>query len=118
MKNKLVKFLAVALTAVMLVGILPTIAFAEDPIEVTSVVITDPPVLNSAYTEKEVRATFADTAVCVDPDAGYSVNTSNTYLLANNYFANNDTAVLVFIPPAVPTGEPPINIRIKHIITD
>lgn len=93
MKNKLVKFLAVALTAVMLVGILPTIAFAEDPIEVTSVVITDPPVLNSAYTEKEVRATFADTAVCVDPEAGYSVNTSNTYLLANNYFANNDTAV-------------------------
>ena len=26
--------------------------------------------------------------------------------------ANNDTKVIVFIPPAVPTGEPPINIKI------
>ena len=33
-------------------------------------------------------------------------------------FERNDTAVIVFIPPAVPTGEPPINIKIIHTITD
>ena len=35
-----------------------------------------------------------------------------------NHTSNSDTAVIVFIPPAVPTGEPPINIKIKHTITD
>lgn len=93
MKNNFKKILAVALTAVMLVGILPTIIFAEDLVEVTSIVITDPPVLNTAYTEKEVRATFADTAVRVDPEAGYWVDPSNSGLLANDMYTYNDTAV-------------------------
>ena len=44
--------------------------------------------------------------------------TSFLFLIDAIAIANKDTAVIVFIPPAVPTGEPPINIRIKHIITD
>ena len=50
----------------------------------------------------------------------FLLNNTTTYLFLTDAIAiaTSETAVMVFIPPAVPTGEPPINIKIKHTITD
>lgn len=100
MKTKFTKFLAVVLTVVMLVGILPTIAFAEeDPIVVTSVEIGSPAPINVAYTEREVNLAIGNDYYLADEAAGYRVDPSNSNLryyveATGNWLGANEDAAM------------------------
>ena len=78
MKSKFMKILSAVLIVVMIVGILPTIAFAENPIVVTSVEIGSPAPINVAYTEREINLAIGNDYYLADEAAGYEVDPSNS----------------------------------------
>ena len=66
----------------------------------------------------DIQVTATDFfTVCLDM---FLLNSETSFLffIAEYAVANKTTIVIVFTPPAVPTGEPPMNIKIKQTIAD
>ena len=75
-------------------------------------------IVETAITIKDVLVTAtAFLVICFDKSL---LNRDTSFLprIVAMDVANKTTTVTVLIPPAVPMGEPPINISIRHVIAD
>ena len=108
--KELVKFLERPTVAVAL-----TVSYNISVIDAS--IVNDSNNVDKNIIENDIHVTATAFLVISLESVLLNKTTPFLFLIQAIAIATNDTIVTVLIPPAVPTGEPPININIKQINT-